>query len=58
MEKKLRNLEKKDNNSEKGHGWKYAVDYRCVLEEPFSEDRPQLDLLENMHKKLNQHSEC
>jgi hypothetical protein len=28
------------------------------LEEPFSEDRPQLDLLENMHKKLNQYSEC
>jgi hypothetical protein len=58
MEQKLKNLEKKDNRSKKGHGSKYAIDYKCMLEEPLSVDRPQLDLLENMHKKLNQYSEC
>jgi hypothetical protein len=57
MEKELRELEVRDNNSKGGNRSRYAMDYKSMLEEPSSEDRLQLELLKKIQKKLRQYSQ-
>jgi hypothetical protein len=56
IETDLRELEVDDNNGKGGKRSQYATDFQCMLEEPVDTDRPQLELIEKMDKKLNQYS--
>jgi len=55
LERRLRNVERADQGKDERR-LRYAVDFESMLETPNDEDQTQLELIMEMHEKLNQYS--
>lgn len=56
LEKQLQKQEVDDKKNPRGKRSLYARDYQTMLEEPYDEDKPQLELIAKMHEKLSRYS--
>jgi hypothetical protein len=57
LERRLRQQEVRDKKDGTGKRSEYAVDYESMLEEPRNQTKTQLEMIQQMHDKLNQYSE-